>query len=541
MTMNWSRLVGAPVFEDERKALQAKHANTVLWALFFLWVALSPPLILDSSTPTKMAYAVALAGVFLVGLIILMVLLRWLRLVMLAGWLACGLVWSIFFVAFVVLFDLFKHGYSFHFSSTFLVSAVIASFLLGRIGGIVYGILHIVGVGALFTRCYSSGVPIGVEDLAVQLGIGLMLNIVLWIATRSMDRAIHDLHALNLELEDRVDQRTGELRAILDSTADGIVVFDPSGTAAVANPAAAALLDKPAGEIVGSDIRDLVGNAVDIDASGVKLRYGDKTLSVTAAPVRLDSGEEIGTVAVFHDFTREAEVSRMKSFFLSIASHDLRSPLGAILGLTELVREGVYTSSEEQREIIDRIYSNTQYMLSLANSLLGRAQIEAGILQLRLAPFPLADLIENVIKAMAIQAQDKGIELTTRIAENLPGTIVSDQEKVSQVLFNLVGNGIKFTDAGSVQVCAHLHGDEHWALVVSDTGRGIAEDAQAVVFEPFRRGEGASAGVGLGLSIVKQLVELMGGEIQLQSQLGEGSTFTIVLPMAPEARGEAEC
>jgi signal transduction histidine kinase len=364
--------------------------------------------------------------------------------------------------------------------------------------------------------------------------MGLMLNTVLWIATRTMDRAISDLHTLNLELEDRVDQRTGELRAILDSTADGIVVFDTLGCATVANPATANLLGKPTDRIIGTYIQEMMSGAVNADTPSARLERGDKTLSITAAPVHLDSGEEIGTVAVFHDFTREAEVDRMKSTFLSIASHDLRSPLGSILGLAEMVREGVYTSPQEQRDVIDRIYSHTQYMLSLANSLLGRAQIEAGVLQLQPALFSPRDLIKDVIGAIEVRAQEKDIELAAHVAADVPDMITGDREKVSQVLFNLVGNAIKFTDAGSVQIRAYTQGDEHWALEVSDTGCGISEAAQSIIFEPFRRAEGTSAdGVGLGLSIVKQLVELMGGEVHLESRIGEGSTFTVVLPIAP--------
>jgi signal transduction histidine kinase len=363
--------------------------------------------------------------------------------------------------------------------------------------------------------------------------------LVSWLGARTMERAIRGLRLLTLELEDRVRDRTRDLaeslsktEAILDSTVDGIVVFDTEGRATVANPATASLLGASVDEIVGSGIKELVSDSMDADVSSVKLECGGKTLAVTAAPVHLESGEEIGTVAVFHDFTQEAEVDRMKSTFLSIASHDLRSPLGAVLGLTELVREGVYATLEEQRDAIDRIYSNTQYMLSLANSLLGRAQIEAGILQLRSAPFSPADLVANVIDAMQVQARDKGIELVTHVAGDVPDMVTGDREKVSQVLFNLVGNGIKFTDEGSVEIHACAHDDEHLTLVVSDTGCGISGDDQSIVFEPFRRAEGTSAaGVGLGLSIVKQLVELMGGEIHLESRVGQGSTFTVILPI----------
>jgi PAS domain S-box-containing protein len=377
-----------------------------------------------------------------------------------------------------------------------------------------------------------------------------IVALISWLSARSLENALKDLLTLNRELDQRVEQRTGELRAILDSTADGIVVFDTDGRAAIANPATENLLGHPPNQIIGRGIDAWVSDNVSAydqeviatilkDKSAhypsIKVQWNDKTLSMSAAPVKLGSSEEIGTVAVFRDFTQEAEVDRMKSTFLSIASHDLRSPLSAILGLTELIREEVFTSSEEQRYAIDRIYANTEYMLSLANSLLGQAQIEAGILQLRLAPLSPSDLVEEVTTAMGVLAQDRGLELTGHVGDDLPPSVIGDREKLSQVLFNLVGNAIKFTEEGSVQVRAFAADEAHWALAVSDTGRGIPEDAQDVIFEPFRQVEGTSAaGVGLGLTIVKQLVDLMDGEIHLESAVGKGSTFTVVLPIAPE-------
>jgi PAS domain S-box-containing protein len=382
-----------------------------------------------------------------------------------------------------------------------------------------------------------------------------------WLSARAMEHAIKDLQILNVELDTRVVERTRQLserteqlaealaktEAILGSTADSIVVFDTDGRAAIANSATERLLGQSPQEIIGCDITELMKDSVNtydqeviVDIlkdktahyPSLKVQWNDKTLSMSAAPVKLDSGEEIGTVAVFRDFTQEAEVDRMKSTFLSIASHDLRSPLSAILGLTELIREEVFTSSEEQRYAIDRIYANTEYMLSLANSLLGQAQIEAGILQLRLAPLSPSDLVEEVTTAMGVLAQDRGLELTGHVGDDLPPSVIGDREKLSQVLFNLVGNAIKFTEEGSVQVRAFAADEAHWALAVSDTGRGIPEDAQDVIFEPFRQVEGTSAaGVGLGLTIVKQLVDLMDGEIHLESAVGKGSTFTVVLPI----------
>jgi PAS domain S-box-containing protein len=439
-----------------------------------------------------------------------------------------------------------------HLILTFAIPVVAASFLLRPYASFIAAALIGLLV-AIIGAALPGGSPMAAPLLTLEF-----VALVSWLAALSMERALKNLRALNLELDQRVQARTRELaeslsktEAILNSTADGIVVFDDDGRATIANLSTEHLLGQPPREIVGRDIDGLMRESVstydqevieDIikDATAhypsLKVKWDDKTLSMSAAPVKLDSGEDIGTVAVFRDFTQEAEVDRMKSTFLSIASHDLRSPLGAILGLTELVREGVYVSLEEQRHAIDRIYSNTQYMLSLANSLLGQAQIEAGILELRPAPFSPANLIKGVVSAMDVLAHDKGIELVALIADDIPDIIVGDQEKLSQVLFNLVGNGIKFTNEGAVQVRAY-RADEadhtgQWALEVSDTGRGIPEETLPIIFEPFLRADASSIpGVGLGLSIARQLVELMGGEIRLESQVGEGSTFTVVLPL----------
>jgi PAS domain S-box-containing protein len=434
-------------------------------------------------------------------------------------------------------------------TSGLAISAFLSSFLLRP-----YASFVIAGLGSAAT--IAIGVLLGAGVYLTPIFNLFSIAAISQFVARDLEQVLHNIRTLNLELDQRVEQRTGELRAILHSTADGIVVFDNDGRATVANPATEHLLGRPSKEIVGRDIKGLMSDNINtydqeviasilkdktVHYPSLKIQWDKKTLSMSAAPVKLDSGEEIGTVAVFRDFTQEAEVDRMKSTFLSIASHDLRSPLSAILGLTELVREGVYTSEENQRYVIERIYCNTQYMLSLANSLLGQAQIEAGLLELRPTPFSPADLIEGVVSAMGILAQDKGIELAGHADDDLPDVITGDREKLNQVLFNLVGNAVKFTNEGAVRVKAFLVDKDHWALEVSDTGRGIPESAQEVIYEPFRQVEGTSAaGVGLGLSIVKQLVDLMGGEIHLESQVGKGSTFTVVLPVAPETRQRDE-
>jgi signal transduction histidine kinase len=274
-----------------------------------------------------------------------------------------------------------------------------------------------------------------------------------------------------------------------------------------------------------------------MSCSSIKIPWGQKTLSVSAAPVRLDSGEVIGSVAVFRDFTHEAEVDRMKSTFVSIASHELRAPLNAILGYAEMLKEGVFGSlTGEQSDAVKRVLANTNQMMSLANNLLDQARMEAGKLGLTLTTFSPASLVDGVREMMEITACTKRLDLTSHVADDVPPMITGDFQRLQQMLVNMTSNAIKFTDQGQVTLRAYMPDPDHWALAVSDTGCGISEEGQKIIFEPFRRDKEVAhkyGGAGLGLSIAKQLVELMGGEIQLESEVGKGSTFTVVLPIHP--------
>jgi PAS domain S-box-containing protein len=342
----------------------------------------------------------------------------------------------------------------------------------------------------------------------------------------------------------------GELRAILESIVDGVIVFDPVGRAIVANPAITDLLGIDADEIIGLHIEELLSDTVASEERAViatalesrvmycpsiQIKWGTKTLSASAAPVRLESGDVIGSVAVFRDFSREAEIDRMKSTFVSIASHELRAPLTAILGYAEMLREGVFGSLEdEQLDAVRRVLSNTNQMMSLANNLLDQARMEAGEISFSPTTFSPADLVHNVRQMIEIVAHSRGLQLTVDIADDAPSSVIGDLQRLQQILVNLTSNAIKFTDEGQVTLRVYKPDADRWALAVSDTGCGISEEGQKIVFEPFRREESVArkyGGAGLGLSIAKQLVELMGGQILLESQVGEGSTFTVVLPL----------
>lgn len=237
-----------------------------------------------------------------------------------------------------------------------------------------------------------------------------------------------------------------------------------------------------------------------------------------------------------HDQALEA--SRLKTELLAKVSHELRTPLGAILGFAEMLEVDLYGPlSDKKRQMTAKIIDSTQYLTSLVNELLDQAQLEAGRLKLNIRPLSPADLVNNTLIKMNVLARAKGLSLTTDIGPDVPAMLQGDAARLQQILVNLISNAIKFTSAGGVRVRLYCPDAGHWALQVSDTGSGIPAEARTYIFEPFRQVDGSmtrtQAGTGLGLSIVKQLTTLMRGEITLESEVGQGSTFTISLPLEP--------
>lgn len=230
------------------------------------------------------------------------------------------------------------------------------------------------------------------------------------------------------------------------------------------------------------------------------------------------------------------EASRFKSRLVANVSHDLRTPLSAILGYNEMLQEGLYGELDEQQQrILQRVVSSAKRLLSMINSLLDQAQIEAGSLKLRQEAFAPSSLVASVENIMRLVAEAKGLELSAEITPGLPTCLWGDPDRIQQILLNLVENAIKFSPSGQVSVRLYPAGTDFWGIQVRDTGPGIPPEFQQYIFEPFHRGDESTTreqnGVGLGLSIVKQLALLMGGSVELASEVGQGSCFTVLLPL----------
>jgi len=225
-----------------------------------------------------------------------------------------------------------------------------------------------------------------------------------------------------------------------------------------------------------------------------------------------------------------------KSELIARVSHELRTPLGSILGLSEMIGLGVVgTLSDEQQEVMEKIVKNANYLQELVSDLLDQSRIASGQLVLNLAPFSPIELVQHISAAVSALVREKNLDYKTEVAPDLPASVVGDPDRTRQILINLVRNAIKFTEKGSVTVRVYCPDREHWAMQVQDTGIGFPKDAQEAIFEPFRQLRSEltqkKGGVGLGLSIVKYLTNQMDGQISVESEVGHGSTFTIILPL----------
>ncbi|MFQ6101555.1 MAG: ATP-binding protein [Anaerolineae bacterium] len=345
-------------------------------------------------------------------------------------------------------------------------------------------------------------------------------------------------------LEERVRDRTAQLQAqyarlaaILSSASDGIVVTDLEGGILQANPVADAWLirtlpPKDATRLRGV-VRDLAQRAEEGPKAVLELTGLD--LELSAAPVSEPGAEEAAAVVVIHDVSHLKALDRMKTRFVSNVSHELRTPVTTIKLYTELMQR----HPEKWEEYAATLAQEADRQARLVENILQISTVDAGRLEMKPRPTSLDELAEIAIVNHQTLARERGLTLEHQPAEPGPVALV-DPEWMMQALNNLVENAIHYTPEGG-KVVIFTDNEEAegraWATIaVEDTGMGIPEEELPHIFERFFRGEGVRLiqlpGTGLGLAIVKEIVELHGGRVTLESQVGEGTTFTIWLPLA---------
>jgi len=234
------------------------------------------------------------------------------------------------------------------------------------------------------------------------------------------------------------------------------------------------------------------------------------------------------------------EASDFKSHLLARVSHELRTPLGVIVGMAEMLRLEAYgTMTDEQKKLLERIQVNSKYLEITFSELLEQTQLDKEILPMQVVSFPLAGMLNKVTLEFRQDAEEKGLQFEEHIAPELPETLWGTPSRVEQILYHLISNAIKFTQTGFIAVDLLKPDKGHWAMRVTDTGIGIPKEHRESIFEPFRQVDESIAreygGVGLGLSIVKRLTSSMKGTIRVESNLGEGSAFTVTLPLVEPA------
>jgi signal transduction histidine kinase len=247
------------------------------------------------------------------------------------------------------------------------------------------------------------------------------------------------------------------------------------------------------------------------------------------------TGELAITLRELEAKSRELEVaSRHKSEFLANMSHELRTPLTSVIGFSEVLLQRMFGDlNAKQEDYVQDILDSGRHLLSLINDILDLAKVEAGAVELELSKFWLPEAIEHSVQMLRETATRRGIMVQLDVAEDI-GIVEADPRRVRQILFNLLSNALKFTSAGGTVHVMARRDAEIVEIAVRDTGIGIAPEDQARIFESFQQAgtaaEGAQEGTGLGLALVKRLVELHGGRIWVESALGTGSTFTFTLP-----------
>ena len=379
-------------------------------------------------------------------------------------------------------------------------------------------------------------------------------------------RLLADLRAHEAHLQERIRNATAELResneelaatsarmmAILESLGDGVITVNVDGTITFVNRAAvqmtglpakavegkpwSALIDRDSAEklaatlLTGQEFGGYEGSIVSADGRSLPIR-------LTSSVFRSHEGEVLGAVQAFQDVTRERELERIRSEFLTTVSHELRTPLASVRGYVELLTEGDGESDPEARQdYLQAIQRNTNRLVEMTQSILDMAKVEAGSLDVICQPMDAASLVRRLARDLEPDTRAAGVQLVVETdPEELP--IESDPRRLEQAIRELIENALKYAADGKLVVVTGEHCNGEVVISVRDCGPGIPPEHQPFVFDKFYQVDGSltrkTEGAGLGLALVRAIADRLGGHVELDTRPGEGCAFTIRLPSMP--------
>lgn len=427
-------------------------------------------------------------------------------------------------------------------------------------------------VGALFV-CRPKGSPFTVEEeellkaIASELG-SLWYNAALYgrlnqmssnplarFSYKNQERRIQTLSALS----DTVRGEKALMGAIMDSIADGVVVTDSLGTIRLLNPKAKDILGLYAENAIGQNATEFIRRFHDVPYKDIRAKFQEvlereKTFSMevklalpttryytlSLGPVRSREGLVQGIVAVLSDITKLKEMDQMKTDLMSMVTHEIRTPLATVRGFAQILLKGGIPA-EKSSEFLGIINRQSNRLVNLVNDFLDISRIESGRQAVTKAPFEMDKLVQNSIADLKPLAEEKNIELRYNPPAGPIPEVFADRGLLEQALINLVSNGIKYSPKGAYVEVSLTRENSHLRVDVKDNGLGVPKDALPRLFEKFYRvrcdDRKDIIGTGLGLSLVKQIVEVHGGQISVQSEHGAGSTFTFTVPLKSAGEG----
>jgi PAS domain S-box-containing protein len=376
------------------------------------------------------------------------------------------------------------------------------------------------------------------------------------------------------QIEQKLRTSEEKHRVLLDESSDPIFSFYPDGRYSYVNTAFALPFGKTPEDIIEKTVWDVFPkDEADKRYQGVQSLFkqgiervfevrvptaaGDRFMITTAKPIFDEHGQVSSVICIAKDITarklaEEAAhaANHAKSEFLANMSHEIRTPMNGIIGMADILHETPLTP--EQRRMLGTIHDSSQALLQILNDILDFSKIEAGKLSVEHVPLNLREVAEGVTQLLVSLPTSKSVEVSLFVSPELPAWVLGDPSRLRQVLLNLLGNGIKFTkrhDQEEALVSLHIepglmvNGEAGIFVRVVDNGIGMSDEVVAKLFKPFTQADESTArkfgGTGLGLSISQRLVELMGGRIQVRSSLGEGSEFTVELPLHEASPGRA--